>query len=209
MACLLLAGCASVGVPVALTEAERGGLGAFPERPYGMEQSVVFTLRGRSFAGFGMTRVSPQERHFASSCLTAQGITVFELEERGGRLEVLSTLPEMGDPAVVGEAFAGSIRAVYFDNLPPEDAAWSLEGGCWVAVSARPDGGSLLHRFGCADGRLLEKRCLTRRGRVAWSVAFADYDGTGPRRMEVRDNTARWPYTLAIRVRAWSRGGEE
>ena len=208
---LLAEGCASVvprGDPVTLTGAQRAGLHAFPERPYEMAQSVVFTLRGRDFPGFGITRISPREERFASSCLTAQGMTVFDVAGQGDRLEVCRTLPGAGDPQTVGQAFARNIRSVYFDNLPYPNASWRRDGDSWIAISALPDGGTLHHRFVCADGRLAEKRQFTPQGRLARSVVLKDYDGTGPCRIELSDRTLRWPYTLTIRVKAWHGEGE-
>lgn len=208
---LLSGGCASVvptGDPVMLTGVQRAGLRAFPEHPYEMEQSVVFSLRGRNFPGLGITRISPGEGRFAASCLTAQGLTVFDIAGQGDRLDVCRTIPDAGDPQAVGQAFARNIQCVYFDNLPDPQASWRQDGESWIAVSALPDGGTLHHRFMCANGRLTEKRQFTRRGRLARSVAFKDYDETGPCRIELRDCTLRWPYTLTIRIHAWHRKGE-
>jgi hypothetical protein len=208
---LLSGGCASVfppGDPVELTETQRAGLRAFPGHPYEMEQSVVLSLRGKDFPGLGITRILPGEGSFAASCLTAQGLTVFDIAGQGDRLDVCRTLPDAGDPQVVGQAFARNIQCVYFGNLPDPQASWWRDGESWTAVSALPDGGTLRHRFMCANGRLTEKCQFTRRGRLAWSVTFKDYDETGPCRIELIDRTLRWPYELTIRIQAWHRKGE-
>ena len=202
-------GCVSAlpqGNAVSLTDTQRAVLRAFPGQPYEMTQSVVITLRGKGFPGFGLTRIAPQGEHFAASCMTPQGMTIFEIAGQRDRLDVCHVIAGAGRPEDAGAAFARDIRNVYFGNLPGEDAVWQEDGACWAAISKLPNGETLIHRFARSDGRLAEKRCLTRKGRLAWSATFSGYDETGPRLIEMHNRTLRWPYTLTIRVKAWRMG---
>ena len=203
----LLSGCTTLprGKPVELTHEQRAALRAFPEKPFEMEQSVVFTLRDRDFAGFGFTRIEPHEKKFTATCLSAQGMTIFELSGEGERLDICRTLPGAGEPEKVGAMFTEGIRNVYFGNTPDADAAWYDDGGCWVAVSMN---GTLRHRFS-SDGILLGKQRRTPRGKILWSISFSDYDEIGPRRIELRDNSQNFSYTLNLRVKTWRVAGEE
>ena len=208
---LALAGCVTptrYGEPVVLTAEQRASLRAFPEGAYEMEQSVVFTLRGRDFAGFGMTRIEADES-FASSCVTAQGMTLFEIAGQGERLDLCHTLPGIGDTAKVGAMFAECVRNVYFGNVPSPDAKWHRDYACWVAVSALDNGDNILHCFSIDDGRLLEKHLMTRRGKIVWSATYDDYDEIGPRRIIVHDNTQRYSYKLNLNTTNWRVAGEE
>ena len=140
-ACLALAGCMS-GVPVVMTEEGQKKLRAFPTTAFEMEQSVVFTLRGRDFAGMGVTRIEP-DGSFASSCVTAQGMTLFEIAGQGDRLDFCRVLPGMGDTEKIGVVFAECVRNAYFGNIPAPRNPWELERGVGMFVfSDLPDGGN-------------------------------------------------------------------
>jgi len=196
------------GVPVVMTEEGQKKLRAFPTTAFEMEQSVVFTLRGRDFAGMGVTRIEP-DGSFASSCVTAQGMTLFEIAGQGDRLDFCRVLPGMGDTEKIGVVFAECVRNAYFGNIPAPRNPWELERGVGMFVfSDLPDGGKVRHRF-YKDGRLLEKRIFTPRGKVAWFATYSDFDETGPRRVEVNDRSQRYPYKLTLRVTNWRVAGEE
>ena len=204
-------GCATAlprGNPVCLTDTQRAELRAFPDQPYEMTQGVTITLRGRDFPGFGLTRITPRDEHFAASCMTSQGMTIFEIAGQRDSLDVCRVIAGAGRPEEAGAAFARDIRNVYFGNLPAPDAVWQEDGAFWTAISKLPDGETVTHRFERSGGRLAEKRCVTRKGRLAWSATFSDYDTTGPRLIEMHNRTLRWPYTLTIRVKTWQKEKE-
>jgi hypothetical protein len=206
---LFFAGCVSVprGTPLEFSEEQHAALRAFPDQPFWMEQIVVFTLRDRNFAGFGFTRIEPQEEKFAATCLSAQGMTIFELAGQNDRLEICRTLPGAGEPEVVGKMFADGIRNVYFGNVPAPDARFFSQGGL-VAKSVLEDGDWVRHDYQI-DGRLDAKRRFTHHGKIVWDIQYADYDDTGPTRIVLHDNSQQMPYTLNLRVTSWRVAGEE
>ena len=233
-----LAGCvSSPPTPRGYLLSKPMSLGEHLKQPLEMEQSVVFTLRGRDFAGIGITRIAPDES-FASSCVTAQGMTLFEIAGQGERLDLCHTLPGIGDADKVGAMFAECIRNVYFgnvpaagwrDSIPPPRAMWywDKDSRIMTALTSLEDGGNLHHRFSLDDGQLKEKRRYTPRGKLAWSITYDDYDEIdprrsdcdticscryntiAPRRIEVRDYTQRYSYTLKLNTINWRVAGEE
>ena len=191
------------GEPIALDASARARLRSLPAHSFEVVQTVTFNLRGRGFSGFGVTHVDPQKWAFETSCMTPQGLTLFDLAGRGDVLETCRVMPELERLGDVGTTIAQDIRHVFFDNQPDDKAVWYEKDGDWTAVSLRT-GGKLIHHFSAKDGRLVEKVWIKNQGGREWSVAYSDYDADGPQKIVLRNRHFRYAYTLTMRIKEWS-----
>ena len=210
LVCVLLGtgGCVSplpTGKPFVLEASSRAQLKALPTNSFEVVQTVMFNLHGRIFSGFGVTHVDPQAGAFKASCMTPQGMTLFDLAGSGDVLETCRVMPELERLGDVGATIAQDIRHVFLDNAPDDTAVWYEEDGNWTAVSAR-SGGALVQRFSSKNGHLLEKVWITNQRTREWGVTYSDYGVEGPQRIVLKNHRFRYAYTLTMRIKEWSNG---
>ncbi len=174
-------------------------------RSFELLNTVVFRIYGREISAMGAVAVDVERGEFELACMTPVGVKLFEVSGDAtgirSRFSLEGFLDQYADADQVAMAVGGDVRTIYFDLVPPPDAAVEVCRDVIVFAHSTP-AGQVECEFAGRDLLLVEKRLVAPDGETT-RVRFYDYAWHGGHafaRGVVLDN-GRYGYRLIVRIK--------